>query len=382
MFARSLLRPKGSFFLFGPRATGKSTWIESEFADAVSYDLLNTSELLRLSRDPSLLYRETSDAPAGTWVVIDEIQKIPALLNEVHRLIEKKKLRFVLSGSSARKLRRGGTNLLAGRAVVEHMFPLTSAEMAFDYPVADALAFGTLPLVVTGDDPAAYLTAYAETYLREEVQAEALTRDIGNFSRFLEVAARQNARVTNVSAISRDAAVSRQTVQNYFEILEDTLLGFWLHPWKLKRATKQVAHPKFYLFDCGLARALSERVAYPPSPEEQGPLLETFVLHEIRSYLAYRRIRYPLNFWRTHDGVEVDVLCETRAGFLAVEIKASTRWDKRFNRGLNRIRVELGERKVRCYGVYQGPKAANWGATRVLPVPEFLRRLWGGELIN
>jgi len=329
-----------------------------------------------------MLYREIQNLPPGEWVVIDEIQKVPALLDEVHRLIETRKLNFILSGSSARKLRRGGTNLLAGRAAVEHLYPLVSAEMAFHCNVAEVLTRGTLPLAVTGDDPLSYLAAYAETYLQEEVRAEALTRNIGGFSRFLEIAARQNGQVTNVSSISRDAAVSRQTVHNYFDILVDTLIGYWLRPWKLKRATKQVSHPKFYLFDPGVARALSARLPYPPTPEEQGPLMEAFVLNEIRAYVAYTKLQYPLHFWRSYDGVEVDVLCETIDGFVAVEIKSAGRWDKRDNRGLNRIRDELGPDRTRAFGVFQGNRPAQWGEIQVMPILDFLRHLWDGEILR
>ncbi len=188
--------------------------------------------------------------------------------------------------------------------------------------------------------------------------------------------------MTNVSSISRDAAVSRQTVQNYFEILVDTLIGYWLHPWKLKRATKQVSHPKFYLFDPGVARALSGRLPYPPTPEELGPLLETFVLNEVRAYIAYTKLHYPLHFWRSYDGVEVDLLCETRDGFVAVEIKSATRWEKRDNRGLNRIRYEMGEDRTRGYGIFQGDQPSRWGEITVMPVMDFLRRLWDGEILH
>ena len=381
MFARLLRRPRSSCFLFGPRGTGKSTWIGRHFADARLYDLLNTTEALRLAREPGALFREAAGLAAGDWVVLDEVQRVPDLLNEVHRLIETRGLRFVLSGSSARKLRRGGANLLAGRALVHHLFPLVAAERSFRVDVDAALRHGALPLAVTGEDPAAYLSAYAETYLQEEIRAEALTRNVGGFSRFLEIAARQNGQVTNAAAISRDAAVSRSTVQNYFEILIDTLVGAWLPAWKLKRATKQAAHPKFYLFDCGVARALSGRIAYPPSPEERGALLETLLLGEVRAYLGYRELRYPLHYWRTHDGAEVDLLCETAAGFVAVEIKASARWERRYHRGLNRLRGELGAGRVTCYGVYEGARAAAWGGVQVLPVMEFLQRLWAGGVL-
>lgn len=382
MYTRELQRPQGSFFLLGPRGTGKSTWIRQHFPDARYYDLLNTSERLRLEREPRAFYREVSGGAPGDWVVIDEIQKVPALLDEVHALIETKRLRFVLSGSSARKLRRGASNLLAGRATVEHLYPLVSAEVGYEEVGVDPLEYGSLPLALTSGDPVAFLTAYAETYLQEEVRAEALTRNIGDFSRFLEIAARQNGQVTNVAGLARDAAVSRPTVQNYFSILEDTLLGFWLPPWKLKTATRQVGHPKFYLFDSGVARALSGRLPYPASSEEKGALLETWVLNELRAYLSYRKLRYPLHYWRTHDGSEVDVFLETREGFLAIEIKSSVRWDKRFNRSLRSLKNFLGEKPLRCLGVFLGERASQWDDIEVLPMMDFLRRLWSDEMIR
>ncbi len=382
MFTRLLKPPQGSFFLFGPRGTGKSTWIGEHFPDAIRYDLLDTGESLRLARDPRTLFREVSGAARGAWVVIDEIQKVPALLDEVHSLIETKGLRFVLSGSSARKLRRGASNLLAGRAVVEQMFPLVSAEAGWEAMGDEPLAHGTLPLALTSGDPVAFLAAYAQTYLHEEIRAEALTRNIGAFSRFLEIAARQNGQVTNVAGLARDAAVSRQTVQNYFEILEDTLFGFWLRPWKLKSSTRQVGHPKFYLFDSGVARALNGRLPYPPSPEEKGPLMETWILNEFRAYLAYRRLRYPLYYWRTHDGSEVDLFLETGDGFLAVEIKSSTRWDKRFNRSFKSLKGFMGNRPLRCLGVFLGERATQWDDIEVMPVRQFLECLWKDRLVK
>ena len=313
--------------------------------------------------------------------MIDEVQKVPALLDEVHRLIESRGLRFVLSGSSARKLRRGGANLLAGRAITMSMLPLVSAELSFELDTHRVLQFGTLPLAVTGDNPREYLRTYAETYLVQEVQAEALTRNLGAFARFLEVAARQNAQTTNATGIARDTGIHRRTVESHFEILTDTLLGYWLPAWKLKSATRQVGQSKFYFFDCGVARALTGRLPYPPTTEELGPLAETFVLNELRAWLAYSSLGYPLHFWRSYDGAEVDVLCETVHGFVAIEVKASSRWEKRFNRGLHRVRGELGEATA-CYGVYLGERPALRDDVHVLPVVTFLRRLWGGEIIR
>ena len=257
MYTRFLPTPTHSILLFGPRGTGKSTWIRDRFPDAVTYDLLDTGEALRLSKDPHTLYRELATLSSGNWAVIDEVQKVPELLDEVHRLIETLRLRFVLSGSSARKLRRGGANLLAGRAITTSMFPLVSAELPFEINPERALRFGMLPMAVTTDTPQDYLRTYAETYLVQEIQAEALTRNLGAFARFLEIAARRNGQVTNAAGIARDAGINRRTVQNHFEILTDTLVGFWLPPWKLKSATKQVRQSKFYFFDCGVARALT-----------------------------------------------------------------------------------------------------------------------------
>ncbi|MBI5529048.1 MAG: ATP-binding protein [Deltaproteobacteria bacterium] len=369
-------------FLFGPRGTGKSTWIGQRFPEARTYDLLDLETFARLQRNPSTLFHDTSTLPEGSWVVIDEVQKIPPLLDEVHRLIENKKLKFVLSGSSARKLRRGGVNLLAGRALVEHMYPLTSAEVDFGLDLPGVLSTGMLPRAYTGPDTAQFLTSYAVTYLQEEIRAEALTRNIGHFSRFLEIAARQNGQVTSISSISRDAQVSRATAQGYFDILVDTLIGFWLHPWKLKTSNREIGHPKFFFFDTGVARALSGRIPYPPTAEELGPLLETFILGELRAFVSYRRLHYPLYFWRTQDGVEVDVLFETRDGFLAVEIKSGTRWDPRFNRGLKRLSELMSPKKVTCLGVYLWNTETVVDGVRVLPVLQFLKELWGGELVK
>ena len=383
MYARLLATPRRSIFLFGARGTGKSTWLRARFPNAASYDLLDTGEALRLAKDPGTLYRELSALPADAWAVIDEVQKVPALLDEVHRLIETRRLRFVLSGSSARKLRRGGVNLLAGRAVTAAMLPLVSAELGPEAEPAKRVRYGSLPMAVDAEDPRPYLRSYAETYLAQEVQAEALTRNVGAFARFLEVAARHNGQTTNATAIAKAVGIGRETVRAHFEILVDTLLGHWLPAWRLKfanKANKQVAHSKFYFFDAGVARALSGRLPYPPSSEELGPLAETFLLHELRAYLAYSGLDYRLHFWRTHDGAEVDVMCEAANGFVAIEIKSAGRWEKRFNRGLRRLREHLPS--VACYGVYFGDRAALWDDVRVFPVQDFLKRLWDGEVIR
>ncbi len=382
MHTRLLKKITSSAFLLGPRGTGKSTWIKHHYPDSIRYDLLNTSEVIRLSRQPSLLYDETIHLTTGTWVVIDEIQKVPSLLNEVHRIMEEKNIYFLLSGSSARKLRNSNANLLAGRAISLYLFPFVSQEVGFNFDLNNQITYGMLPLSFLSEKPKRFLKTYTETYLKEEIKEEALTRNIGNFARFLEVAARQNGQVTNVSSISRDAMVARQTVQGYFEILIDTLIGFWLYPWKLKRSTKQVSHPKFYFFDSGVARSLSGRLAYPPLPEELGSLFETFILNELRAYLHYNDIEYPLYYWRSHSGNEVDIFLETSKGFLAIELKSTLAWERKYNKGLYRLREEIGERKVKCLGVFLGERAVHMDGINIYPAMQFLKMLWGDEIIS
>ena len=380
MFQRQLQAPPGSFFLFGPRGTGKTTWIQEHFRDAPSYDLLSAAEALRLNRDPSFLARECEELAARRWVVIDEVQKAPLLLDEVHSLIERKRLRFVLSGSSARKLKRGGANLLAGRAEVKRLFPLVSRELDFQRGLEEALEHGMLPLAVTGTRPRAFLKAYVETYLQEEIQAEALVRQIGGFARFLEVAARMNGQAVNAAAVSRDAQVARQTVQGYFQILIDTLIAFWLPAWKLKRSTKQVAHPRFYLFDCGVARHMANLGHLPVHPEERGFLFETFLLHEIRAFLHYRELDYPLSYFSTHEGTEVDLIIETPRGLVAMEFKSGARWERKYHGGLLRFRDLHPRSRVFTFGVFAGKRALVEDQVRILPWREFLELLWAGEV--
>lgn len=382
MYARLLERSQQSVFLFGARGTGKSTWIRKQFPDATTYNLLDSREALRLARDPRLLSDELRAKPPEEWVVLDEVQKVPALLEEVQDLMESAHLRFVLCGSSARKLKRGGANLLAGRAKVTHMFPLVSAELGEEFNPSKAMIHGTLPLAVTGGDPEGFLSTYAVTYLDEEIRAEALTRNVGAFSRFLEIASRQSGQMTSVSNISREAGVARATVQTYFDVLVDTLIGYWVPAWQLKRSTRQYSHPKFYLFDTGVARALSGRLPYPPTHEEQGLLFETLIFNEVRAYLSYSNLLYQPYFWRTYDGTEVDLLCETRDCFVAVEMKSVTSWLPRYSRGLTRIAEELHPSPVQRFGVYLGERFARSADISILPVQMFLRMLWEGQIIR
>ncbi len=382
MLARRLPPPDASFFLLGARGTGKTTWIQQHFAAAAQYDLLLASESLRLARDPALFRQECLALPDGAWVVVDEIQRVPALLDEVQHLMAKKRQRFVLSGSSARKLRRSGANLLAGRAEVRAMFPLVADEVGDQRPLDDVLTQGMLPLAVTGKRPRAFLKSYCDVYLREEVQAEALVRQIGPFARFLEVAARANGQTVNVSNIARDTGIARQTANEFFQILVDTLLANWLPAWKLEKAIKQVAHPRFYLFDSGVARQLAGQSHLPLGSEERGFLFETYLLHELRAWLHYHDRDDPLAYWKTYDGHEVDFVIETGKGLVGIEVKSAERWDPRWNRGLAALRERAPGGLRAAYGVFLGERALQADDVLVLPWRQLLRRLWQGELMR
>ena len=371
-----MVLPERSFFLFGPRGTGKSTWLRQVLPEARWYDLLHSDVYLRLLADPSAFRREVEAVPPGTWVVVDEVQRVPALLNEVHSLIARhgRRWTFALCGSSARKLKRADANLLAGRVVNRSFFPLVWAEAGGAVPVDDILRFGLLPAV--RQDPAAavdILDAYAANYLREEIQQEALTRDLASFARFLGVAALLNGQVVNVANIARESSVPRPTVQRYFDVLVDTLVGQWLPAWQPRLKVRERAHPKFYLFDCGVVRAAAGRLREPLHDSERGTALETWMLHEIRAYLAQAGAGGGLSYYRSPAGVEVDFVWNAPQRPIGIEVKSTRRWRREDGNALR----ELHERRVihTAIAVYGGEHPQQDGPVTVLPVPEFLRRL-------
>jgi uncharacterized protein len=299
-------------------------------ATAWTVDLLRHDEFLRYSKDPSEFRLAVEERQRrGTKVVfVDEVQKVPALLDEVHGLIERGGVRFVLTGSSARKLRRGGANLLAGRAVSLRLHPLVVEEHGDTFDLERALRIGALPAVVASDDSEARtrLRDYAETYLREEILAESLVRNLGGFARFLDVAAAQCGELLHVAAVSRDAGVSVRTVSDYYQILEDTLLGFRLDAYRRSTRKRLVAHPKFYLFDTGVTNALNRRLTSDLDPVTRGRLFEQWVVLECRRLIDYASSEVQLFFWRTNHGTEVDLVVEKHGRLLgAVEIKSSRR---------------------------------------------------------
>jgi predicted AAA+ superfamily ATPase len=385
MYTRSLPLPTRSFFLFGPRGTGKTTWLRRQLPRTFWIDLFVEREFVRLLRDPDLFAQQVEALPARSWVVVDEIQRLPVLLNAVQDLIARRgsRYRFALTGSSARKLRRGGANLLPARLINRRFFPLTASELGRSFRLDDALRFGTLPAVWSAKgarDRIDLLEAYAENYLAQEIRQEALVRSLDAFSRFLEVAALLNGQITNVSGIARDAAVARPTVQGYFEILIDTLIGSWLPAWRPRTKVKETAHPKFYFFDTGVARALARRLREPVSDEERGHLLETYVLHELRAFIERSGCGGELCFWRTPSGSEIDFVWTRGKRSIGIEVKASPRWRREDGRVL---REQVDEGRLRAgFAVYRGERPLRDGPLPVLPLTDFLARLSHGEILR
>jgi len=316
-----------SLFLFGPRMTGK-TYLLRRLKAGLFVDLLDNEEDLRFKRSPKEFWQLLGALKSGQLVIVDEIQRVPALLDYVQKGIEELNLRFILSGSSARKLRRGSANLLGGRALDLRLHPLTSIEVGQGFDIEKALSFGTLPLITSFllenkvEDARRRLKTYGTVYIKEEVQAEALTRNIGAFQRFLDVAGQMNGETIEFASIARDSAVPMSTVKEYFSILEDTLLGSFLWPWD--RSERKKARPKFYFFDCGVVRALQNRLVDPPTPQEKGHLFETFFYNELRWLRDYYEKSDEISFWR-EGKLEVDLLITGPKGqMMAFECKTSS----------------------------------------------------------
>jgi uncharacterized protein len=383
MITRRLELPPRSFFLLGPRGTGKTTWLRSQLPAALWFDLLRTGTFLELSQQPERFRQQIEAQRPGGWVVVDEVQRLPQLLNEVHALIAERgrAYRFALSGSSARKLKRLDVNLLAGRAINRQCLPLTAAELDGDVDVEHILRFGLLPQVRTDPDFAIdTLDAYVSNYLREEIQQEALVRRLDSFARFLPIAAMMNGQVSNISGIARDAAVARPTVHGYFETLIDTLIGFWLPAWQRRAKVKEAASPKFYLFDCGVARALAGRLRDPIDGLERGFLLETWILHELRAAMAYGNLGGELRHWRTPSGSEVDFIWTRARRAVGIEVKAASQWRREFGGPLKSL---VEDRIVQSgFGVYTGTVELKDGPLRVLPVKTFLTELANGRVLE
>ncbi len=358
---RRLIRTPGqSFFLLGVRGVGKSTWARRQFPEAPRIDLLDEARYQDYLADPSLFAADLQSAPPGSWVVVDEIQRLPNLLNEVHRHIEERRLNFALLGSSARKLKASGVNLLAGRALHRTMHPLTPAELGDDFDLDAALDTGTIPLVWVADDRRAVLESYVRLYLREEVRAEGLVRNLPGFARFLPVAALYHGQVVNISGIARDCGVARATVQGYMDILEDTLLAFRLPAFQSRLRARERRHPKLYWLDPGLVRAV-KRLHGPIAPEERGALLEGWVLHLLRAHGEQGGLFDQLHYWAPHPAnrTEVDFLLRRDGEFAAIEVKSQPRYHTGMLQGLRAIAELPGI--VRRVLVYRGKRSFRTG---------------------
>ena len=377
-YPRLLKPPKQSFFLFGMRGAGKSTWAQESFPDAHRFDLLDEGLFQDYLRDPRLFGRELLRIPAGQTVVVDEVQRLPALLNEVHRFIESLRLRFILLGSSARKLKQAGTNLLAGRALRRVMLPLLPQELGADFDLPEVLRFGSLPIIWQSPAKEESLEAYVQLYLKQEIQAEALVRNLPGFARFLPVAALFHGQVLSVAALARDAGVARTTVSGYLDILADTHLAWLLPAYEGRLRVKERKHPKLYWVDPGVMRAV-KREFHPPGELERGALLEGWVGALLNAYgepgcgLGLRHD--GVFYWApAQGGTEVDFLVQRSKEFTAIEVKAKEALASRDLNGLKAIAELNGIRRRIIVFLGERPFRTENGID-ALPVEEFLREL-------
>lgn len=372
-------RKNESAFLWGARQTGKSTLLKELFPKAPYYDLLLSDEYARLSRKPSLLREEllASPPPKGAPVIIDEVQKCPALLDEVQWLIVNQRIPFILSGSSARKLKRSGANLLGGRALRYELYPLVSAEIP-RFDLLRALNHGLLPRHYLAEDASKLLASYLGDYLKEEIAAEALARNIPLFARFLEAAAFSNGEMLNYQNIASDCGISPPTVKEYFQILEDTLLARPLPSFRKKPKRRVIQAPKFYFFDVGVANHLLKRGKIVAGGESFGKAFEHFIFQEIWAHSRYSGSEYPIAYWRTASQLEVDFIMGDHQ--VAVEVKSTGSADERHLRGLRAFQEEYKVQESIL--VSQDPKPRKVGNIRILPWVIFLEELWSGKLMK
>lgn len=365
----------GSVFFFGARQTGKSTLLRQEFPGSEYIDLLDTALKNRFRRRPALLYEMLHDKPSGTLVIIDEIPEVPEILNEVHRLISEKGIVFILCGSSARKLKRKGYNTLGGRAYPVYLFPLVSAEIP-DFDLGRALNYGMLPPHYLARNPRRLLSAYIDVYLKEEVKQESLVRNLGAFQRFLEVAALANGEMVNYNNIAQDCGVSANTVSGYFDILEDTLLGFRLPAFDRVMKRRLVQAPRFYYFDVGVANHLRHSSELVRGTVEYGHAFEHLLIQELRAWLSYTESPERLTYWRTYTGQEVDaVIGDAR---VAIEMKSVEEVGSRHLGGLKSFASDYPG--CRLMMVSLDPINRRMGEVECVYVLDFLHMLWESGL--
>lgn len=381
MYTRVLKPSKHSFFLFGPRGTGKSTWLHEVFPKSLYINLLKAKDYRPLLKDPGLLqsWIQASDKKV---IVVDEIQKIPELLDEVHDMMTNDKSRqFVLTGSSARKLKKMNANLLAGRARTREFFTITSAEMNYDFDLKDILRFGCLPEVLnlpTREEKIEFLDAYVQTYLNEEIKQEAIVRALEPFIRFLEVSSIMNGQIWNNSEISREVGAGRTTVEGYLSVILDTLIAVRVEALVARAKVKEKHNPKYYYFDPGVVRALGNKLHAPIEATEIGYLFETFILNEVRAFSSYHQRKIKISYWGTPSQNEVDFIFDDGSIKIGIELKTAKTWKDKYNFGLSTL---LTEKKIqKAYGVYDGDRDLISEGIHVFTVKNFLRKLWAEKL--
>lgn len=366
-----------SLFLWGARQTGKSTLLKTLFPDALYYDLLRSDEYVRLNMRPATLREECEMLDESNIVIIDEVQKVPALLDEVHWLMTNRGIRFILCGSSARKLKRCGANLLGGRAIRKVLFPLVSAEIP-DFNLEHAINNGMLPRHYLTENAHARLQAYVGDYLQQEIIAESIVRRIDSFSRFLQVAALSDSEIVNYTNIAQDCGVSSKSVKEYFSILEETMVGYMIPAFARVVKRKLVAAPKFYYFDVGIPNQLLNRLPLRQGTAEFGHALEHLVCQELKAYLSYKCNDKPLTYWHTSDNrYEVDfVIGNAEVG---VEVKSSTSVLSADLKGLRAFEEEYPDAKLIVVSMETRPRLVN--GIEIWPATDFLRKLWAGRFI-
>lgn len=380
--------PKKSFFLFGPRGVGKSTWVRELFTPLLEVNLLHQQTFLQLQNDPSGLEARIGHLKESSWVFIDEIQKLPAILDEVHRLMEERDLRFILTGSSARKLKRGGANLLAGRALTHKMFPFSLFELKDPKRIRFYFVYGTLPLVLRDPESAEpTLYSYVETYLREEIKEEALVRRLEQFNRFLQIAARLNGQVLNYENIARETGRSSAIISQWYDILGETLLGIRLMPYRPGFKVREAGHPKFYWFDPGVARVAAQIPVEEVGSTEMGGALETLVLNELRIYQERSQRFRPISYYSTPGAGEIDFVIELRpktidrpAEFATLEVKLSRKWKSDFEGPSRALKTAAPNKLKRMMGVYLGTERLTRDGFEVYPLTDFVETLFSGRL--
>ena len=366
-----------SLFLWGSRQTGKSTLLKMLFLDAHVYDLLKSDVRMALQLRPSQLREECELLDDGELIIIDEVQKVPALLDEVHWLIENKKQRFILSGSSARKLRRNGANLLGGRALRQTLFPLVSDEIP-EFDLNRALNHGMLPSHYLMENPTMRVQAYIGDYLQQEIVEEAIVRRLDAFTRFLQVAALSNSEIVNYTNIAQDCGVSSKTVKEYFSILEETMLGFFLPSYTKVVKRRVIQSPKFYYFDVAIPNHLLHRIPLQPGTDVYGHALEHLVIQELRAFMSYRHPLKSLTYWHTLDNkYEVDAVLGDAE--VAIEVKSSKNVGSHDTKGLKAFSEEYPEAKLYLLSLEDRPRKFN--GVEVWPVEQFFKRLWSGKII-